>query len=124
MLNGDLNSCCNARAGQRTINDGNNIDVKNQTINGSIDITAKLFQNNPNPFNQTSIIKCFIPETSKAASLLVFDMNGTLKKTIAVNGKGEVNVTINAKEFIAGMYYYSLIVDGQEIDTKKMILTE
>ena len=51
-------------------------------------------------------------------------MNGTLKKTIVLNGKGEVNTTINAKELIAGMYYYTLVIDNTEVDTKKMILTE
>ncbi|HXB42312.1 MAG TPA: hypothetical protein VNZ49_17365 [Bacteroidia bacterium] len=55
---------------------------------------------------------------------MIFDLNGSLKKTITIIAKGEVNVTINGKELIAGMYNYSLIVDGQEIDTKKMILTE
>ena len=51
-------------------------------------------------------------------------MNGALKKTIAINTKGEANIIINSKELIAGMYYYSLIIDNIEIDTKKMILTE
>jgi len=94
-----------------------------KSSNGSA-LVAKLWQNNPNPFNQTTAIKCFIPEQNKAAMFLIFDMNGTLKRSIPVNGKGETSVTIYAKEFMAGMYHYSLIIDGQEIDTKKMILTE
>jgi hypothetical protein len=85
---------------------------------------ATLYQNSPNPFNLATTIKCFIPSDSKIASLMVFDMNGTLKKNIAISSRGEVNLTILAKELIAGMYYYSLIIDGAEIDTKKMILTE
>jgi len=84
----------------------------------------RLSQNVPNPFNQATTIKCYVPEESKSANLMVFDLQGTLKKTIPVNGRGETFVTIQAKEFVAGMYHYSLIINGQEIDTKKMILTE
>ena len=34
------------------------------------------------------------------------------------------NITINARQLQAGMYMYSLLVDGREIDTKRMILTD
>jgi hypothetical protein len=40
-------------------------------------------------------------------------------------GSGEKwNVTINANEFVAGMYLYSLVCDGKIVDTKQMLLTE
>jgi hypothetical protein len=32
--------------------------------------------------------------------------------------------TIQGSEFQAGMYLYSLIADGKEVDTKRMILTK
>jgi hypothetical protein len=111
-LQDQINNCC-SKVPQGSSN-------QNTAGNG----TPALFQNIPNPFNQTTNIKCFIPDASKTASLLIFDLNGTLKKTIPINSKGEVNVTINAKELLAGMYNYSLIIDNNEIDTKKMILTE
>lgn len=111
-LQDQINNCCSKASG-------------NNTNAGSVINTgAMLYPNVPNPFNQSTIIKCFIPDVSKTANLLILDMNGTLKKTILLNGKGEINTTINAKEFIAGMYLYTLIIDGSEIDTKKMILTE
>jgi len=34
------------------------------------------------------------------------------------------NVIINANEFAAGMYLYSLVCDGKIVDTKQMLLTE
>ena len=33
-------------------------------------------------------------------------------------------LTISANEMQPGMFLYSLIVDGKEIDTKRMILTD
>jgi hypothetical protein len=121
-----LNSCC-TMAGQTTNNTGNN---SGQQTTGTTPVAtnnsqgAQLFQNDPNPFNQTTVIKCYIPERSQSASLLIFDMNGTLKKTIPIGQKLQVSLTINGREFVAGMYLYSLIIDGNEIATKKMILTE
>ena len=50
-------------------------------------------------------------------------MVGTLLKTIQVNQRGEGDVTINANEFVAGMYLYSLVCDGKIVDTKQMMLT-
>jgi trimeric autotransporter adhesin len=119
-LQNQINSCCSVKgSGNRTIDPNNADDQKNNS-----ETSPQLFQNSPNPFSQSTAIKCFIPEKNKTASLMIFDMNGTLKRTIPVHGKDEVNVTVNGKELIAGMYFYSLIVDGKEIDTKKMILTE
>ena len=115
-----IKNCCN-KTNQNNSGSGKTLTVNTNTLSSS---DAVLYPNVPNPFNVSTIIKCFIPDASKAASLLVFDMNGTLKKTIILNGKGEVNTVINAKELIAGMYFYTLIIDGNEIDTKKMILTE
>jgi hypothetical protein len=51
-------------------------------------------------------------------------MNGKLLRTKAINSTGKGEITILGNELAAGMYYYSLVVDNKEIDTKKMILTE
>lgn len=85
---------------------------------------AALYQNAPNPFSSETEIRFYIPNNAGHASLLIFDMQGTLKKQMQITGKGEGSVTINASELPAGMYIYSLIVDGWEIDSKRMILTK
>ncbi|HRG01226.1 MAG TPA: T9SS type A sorting domain-containing protein [Bacteroidia bacterium] len=79
--------------------------------------------NKPNPFNKETIIEYNIVETG-TASILVFDMNGKLLKTILVKTPGHGSVTINSADLLPGMYYYSLIVNNMEVDTKKMILTQ
>jgi hypothetical protein len=50
-------------------------------------------------------------------------MQGALIKQIPVNVH-QSNITVNATELAAGMYLYSLIIDGKEVDTKRMILTK
>jgi len=55
--------------------------------------------------------------------LYVYDLKGTQLKSYNLN-KGDCNVTIYGNELIAGIYLYSLVVDGKMVDTKQMILTE
>ena len=47
--------------------------------------------------------------------------NPSLKCIPLNNFGGTGNITINGGEFPPGMYMYALIVDGQVLDTKRMI---
>ncbi len=85
---------------------------------------AMLYQNAPNPFSSETEIRYYIPNSAGQASMLIFDMQGSLKKQMQITGKGNGSLTINASELPAGMYIYTLIVDGREIDSKRMILTK
>ncbi len=83
-----------------------------------------LYQNRPNPFSKRTIIDYNVEtDNFHSGSMLIFDMNGTLLKTYAVSS-GKNELVINGREFKAGMYIYTLIVNGQEIDTKHMILSK
>ena len=104
-------------------------DLKSGSINSTSELSpyvpeAKLYQNTPNPFSIQTTVKFEIPETVQSAQLHICNMTGTLLKTITVNQRGTGNVTINANEFGAGMYLYSLVCDGRIVDTKQMLLTE
>jgi len=55
---------------------------------------------------------------------MIFDMQGSLLKTYTLTNRGSSSIEIYGGELKPGMYMYSLISDGKEIDTKKMILTE
>lgn len=89
------------------------------------DLTAPaLYQNIPNPFTADTHIRYCLPESVQQADLYIYDMQGHQIKKIAVTGRGESAVTIHGSELQAGMYIYALIADGQEIDSKRMILTK
>ncbi|MCX7987168.1 MAG: tail fiber domain-containing protein [Bacteroidales bacterium] len=83
-----------------------------------------LEQNIPNPFSQRTIINFYIAENTKNAYLYVYNMSGVQVKSFSITGRGKGNITIEGGELSPGMYYYTLITDGREIDTKKMILTQ
>lgn len=85
---------------------------------------AFLDQNAPNPFNQTTTIKYFLPESYKNARLTITSMNGAIVSDYVLKGKGNGLVTLNANEFAAGNYSYSLIIDGSVVSTKSLVLTK
>lgn len=85
---------------------------------------AELFQNVPNPFDQETRIGYYLPSTTKFAQLLIFDMNGRELRSLQISEMGEGSVMISGNELEAGMYFYSLLADGQEVETKRMILTK
>ena len=94
---------------------------------GTTDLTgnqASLDQNIPNPFSKETRIGCTIPESSSSSVLYIYNMNGTQLQQFNVNGKGKQTVTINGNSLEPGMYLYALVVDGKEVDTKRMILTK
>ena len=110
-------NCCQSNLKKGSIFSTNN----EQSVNIS---EAKLYQNNPNPFSVQTSIRFEIPENVQNTQLHICNMTGTLLKTITVNQRGTGNVTINANEFVAGMYLYSLVCDGKIVDTKQMLLTQ
>lgn len=80
-----------------------------------------LYQNSPNPFQDNTIIRFKLADEAINASICIFDMQGKMLKNFNVT-KGEESVSLSGYELGKGLYLYSLIVNGQEIDTKKMII--
>jgi len=83
---------------------------------------CKLYQNLPNPFKDRTEIRYFLPQEANSAEIYIFNMQGNLLSKIPATHSGLVE--INGSHFHAGMYLYSLVVDGQIVDTKRMILTK
>ncbi|MCF8359209.1 MAG: tail fiber domain-containing protein [Prolixibacteraceae bacterium] len=85
--------------------------------------TAALGQNIPNPFSKSTRIAVSLPRSVGKATLYVYNLQGEQIKSFAINERGNTSVTIEGNSLRAGMYLYSLIADGKEVDTKKLILT-
>jgi hypothetical protein len=85
---------------------------------------SKLYQNAPNPSNESTSIKYAISPLTKKATLKIVGMNGSTLKEIDLTGNGNGSIEINAGELAPGNYVYSLIIDNKVIDSKKMTLTK
>ena len=84
----------------------------------------ELGQNNPNPFKESTTINYVIPESSGKAQIIVYDMRGIELRSYIIENFGEGELIIEGNTFKAGMYMYALIVDGNYIDSKRMILSK
>ncbi len=118
ILESELKICCNKKVNKVTekyVNFENEIDSANDAI---------LFQNAPNPFSINTHIRFVIPNRIQNSYIGVYNLNGVLIKSYNIKQRGKGEIIINGKELVAGMYLYTLMADGEEVDTKKMILTE
>jgi hypothetical protein len=50
-------------------------------------------------------------------------MQGQVLRTMALNSRGNGQVTLRLDSLAAGTYAYTLWVDGQKIDTKQMVVS-
>jgi hypothetical protein len=78
-----------------------------------------LEQNQPNPFNQTTLIRYKIP-AGASAQINIYDASGAMVKTMRAPESGQAQ--INASELKAGTYTYALVVDGKPLASKKMVM--
>ena len=83
---------------------------------------VRMDQNTPNPFNESTVIKLNIPQSTTTANILIYDLNGKQIDKVSVDERGETNVTVYASNLESGMYIYSLILDGKVTVTRKMIV--
>ena len=85
---------------------------------------VRMDQNKPNPFSESTVITLNIPERTQKASIFIYDMSGKQVQNIAVSERGETNITVYASDLTAGMYIYTLVVDGKVSVTRRMIVTK
>lgn len=99
--------------------------VSPNEINIELEGTSKvaLGQNRPNPFEGYTQIPFIVPTNANDAKLLIYDNLGSLIKTVEIDETGKGVVNIQASNLTSGTYSYKLIVDGQDVMTKKMVLT-
>jgi len=80
-----------------------------------------LEQNQPNPTHAMTRIGYFLP-TGKIGTLIITAIDGKELQRITLSQNGEGQVDLQTRSLPAGTYNYSLIVDGQIVDTKRMVL--
>jgi photosystem II stability/assembly factor-like uncharacterized protein len=85
----------------------------------------KLNQNYPNPFNPSTRIGYELKVTGYV-KILIYDITGKAIESL-VDKKQNPGIYIadfNGANYSSGIYFYSLVINNQLIDTKKMILVK
>lgn len=100
---------------------GNSICVPIIVYNTSISSGYSMFEVTGNGIVYAEGLQ--VTSDAKEAYICIFDMQGKMLQKKQVYA-GENSLFIDGSTLGEGMYLYSLIVDGQIIDTKRMILTK
>jgi len=84
--------------------------------------SPRLFQNIPNPYDNTTSIGYFIPLDHQRASIVISTTTGQILRKIDITRFGEGEISVNRSRMASAMYLYTLYVDGKRIDTKRMLV--
>jgi hypothetical protein len=101
-------------------NAGSSVELKHPAVS-----EALLYQNDPNPFDKTTHIGYYLPESVVKAELVIYQAtNGKEMRRITLEARGNSEIAVNASEFESGSYYYMMLADGNVIAGKNMIVVK
>lgn len=81
-----------------------------------------LDQNIPNPFDEGTNIGYYISTDATMATLYIFNMSGILIDAINITQFGTGSIDFDGSQLPEGMYVYTLVVDGNIADSKRMMI--
>lgn len=96
--------------------------VENESLSNISKNKNSLGQNTPNPFDKETVISLFLEKNTVNAILYIRDFDGNPSGEYSINERGETSITIKANTLKSGIYFYSLIVDGKLVKTKRMLI--
>jgi hypothetical protein len=99
------------------------VRLEKSPLRGDLEGLALLGQNLPNPFDNSTIIPFRIPKECHSAAIIIAESTGKIVRAIPVSCK-ETQLSLEAGILAAGVYSYSLVVDGRTVDMKQMVLTK
>lgn len=108
--------------------ESSDINVRRVSETASVDMLETegvvLKQNKPNPFSTSTVIEYNLPESFSEAYMCIYDLKGTQLQSMPLKERGVSSVTVSGDTLRPGMYIYTLIADGKEVVSKRMILTD
>jgi len=101
---------------------GTDLEVVNIDLTNNTATTFELYQNEPNPFNEYTVIGFNMPKSGEA-TLTMYDVTGKTLKVIEGNyAQGYNSISISSDDLgVAGMVYYKLQT-GEFTATKHMVV--
>lgn len=119
-----MNACCHSQA-PRSMQQSPASDSQTTTKQTDVELINKnvlvLDQNVPNPFAEQTTINYYLPDNVTRAQIIFFDQSNKIIKAVDLTEKGKGTLNIFANDLSNGIYTYSLIIDGQTVETKKMV---
>lgn len=99
------------------------IDRIEVALENSIELESPyISQNIPNPTANDAIIKYYVPEHAISAKINFFSLSGQPLKSVDIAEMGQGELKVDLDRMMSGSYMYHLMVDGEIIDTKTMVI--
>lgn len=92
--------------------------------NGTLIEKSAMQQNQPNPFNKSTVISYTLKSGDSNAKIVIRDLNGNMVRELSIAQSGKGQVTINANTLAQGTYTYTLQINNESVDTKLMVVTK
>ena len=102
--------------------DEESLNQKTATLSNEDADQAMLLQNRPNPYSNETVIPYYLPDNAQNANMLITNTQGQMLKRIPLEGTGKGELTLQTADLNQGQYQYTLIIDGRQIQTRKMIV--
>jgi len=99
------------------------IEIENPVKIATETTKAVLYQNVPNPASETTTIGYYIPTFSEKGRIRLFSVSGAEIMSFGIAGAGLQQITIPTAEIKSGLYLYTMELDGQMVDRKRMAIT-
>lgn len=103
------------------VKEGNRVNGINEIADNDI---PTLYQNAPNPFSSESTIRLYAPKNANSVQLCIYNATGELVECTPIQDRGNTSVVLQGSTLNSGIYVYVLIVDGEIVDSKHMVLTK
>lgn len=84
----------------------------------------ELLQNKPNPFDESTMISVYVPDSQYygRGTIVIRDLQGKIIEELSIDLDSEINdVEYTHGYGMQGVYSYTLVVNGVEIATKRMV---
>jgi len=83
-----------------------------------------LFQNYPNPAQDITTIDYFLYEDANDASIIIYNLLNAPVKQYPISNIGKSGIKADLQDLPSGIYFYVLLVNGERVDKKKMVLNK
>ncbi len=101
--------------------------LSNCCSNSELGLTANdayLLQNAPNPFNGSAQIDYFVPDGLSNVEIQICDFKGSILKSFQVEDAGYGKLNVDGEGLDQGSFVYMIVVEGEVIDSKVMMITK
>ncbi|MCC7534376.1 MAG: tail fiber domain-containing protein [Bacteroidia bacterium] len=119
-LEAAIATCCSNNSAKTANNTGSSV-LNQMDVELSDKDAIVLNQNVPNPFAEQTTITYNVPSSVGKAQLLFYNSAGQIIQTVDIKTRGKGKVNVFAADLSSGMYHYTLVADGQVVDSKKMV---